>query len=82
MHLGRPTYSIIKLKIVGNIFEGDANNCFDATLNESENLLLAERYWENLPNQQNEKPIKEILVDGDIGVVEIVKEINANAGGI
>lgn len=63
-------------------FEGDANNCFAATLNESENLLFAERYWENLPNQQNEKPIKEILVEGDIEVVEIVKEINANTGGI
>ena len=81
VRLGRPTYSIVKLKIVGNIFEGDANNCFDTTLYESENLLLAERYWKNLPSQQNEKPIKEILVDGDIEVMEIAKEINANAGG-
>lgn len=75
---GRPTYSIVKLRIKGNLFTGDANNCFDAMLNENKNLSLAERYWKNLPNLQGEPPIREILADGDIEVAEIVKEINAN----
>ena len=75
---GRPTFSIVKLKVIGNIFAGDANNCFDAALDENENLLLAEHYWRNLPNLQCEPPIKEILVNGDIEVIEIVKEINKN----
>lgn len=75
---GRPTYSIVKLKIKGNKFVGDSYNCFDATLNEQENLLLAKRYWNNEPNQYGKEPIKEILVNGDIEVVEIIKEINTN----
>lgn len=49
--MNRPTYSIVKLKIIGNMFIGDANNCFEATLYEDENLLLAERYWKNCPNK-------------------------------
>lgn len=75
---GRPTYSIVKLKIKGNKFVGDSYNCFDATLNEQENLLLAERYWNNEPNQYGKIPIREILVNGEIDVVEIIKEINVN----
>lgn len=74
----RPTYSIVKLKIKGNKFVGDSYNCFDATLNEQENLLFAKRYWNNEPNQYGKEPIKEILVNGDIEVVEIIQEINAN----
>lgn len=75
---GRPTYSIVKLRVAGKVFAGDANNCFDATLDENENLLLAERYWKNLPNLQNEPTIKEMLVNGDIEVIGIIKEINKN----
>ena len=75
---GRPTYHIVKLKIQGNRFIGDAHNCFAGRLEKAENLLLAERYWKNQPNQKNESPIMEILVDGDIEVVAIVKEVNAN----
>lgn len=40
---GRPTYSIVKLRIKGNLF-------FDAVPDENENLSLVERYWKNLPN--------------------------------
>lgn len=75
---GRPTYSIVKLIIDGNVFIGDAWNCFDATLNEEYNMLLAEKYWRNEANNFSKPPIKEILVNGDIEVVEIIKEINAN----
>lgn len=74
----RPTYHIVKLKIKGTCFRGDAHNCFEAKLNKSENLELAELYWENRPNVKGEKPIIEILAAGDIEVVEIVKEINEN----
>lgn len=72
--LGREVFSIVKLKCCGRIFEGNANNCFDATLSKEENLKLAKQYWENLPNIKNEPPIKEILIDGDIEVIEIIKE--------
>lgn len=78
MEWGRAAYAIVKLKVNGSVFEGDANNCFDATLDENENLRLARRYWENQSNITNETPIKEILIDGDIEVVEIVKQIHAN----
>lgn len=69
--LGRPTYQIVKLKVNGNVFYGDAEKCFDGKLAEKENLLLAEKYWEN--KNFDESSILEMLVDGDIEVVEIVK---------
>lgn len=75
---GRPTYQIVKLKINGRKFVGDACNCFQAKLNKDENLILSERYWRNLPNTNGDEPIIEILVDGDIKVIEIVKDINEN----
>lgn len=74
----RPTYQIVRLKIKGNCFIGDANNCFNGRLNKSENLLLAEHYWENKLNKNNNRQIREMLVDGEIEVVEIVQTINAN----
>lgn len=52
--------------------------CFDASFNENEKILMVKRYWGNLPNMQNEAPIIEILADGEIEVLEIVKEIHAN----
>lgn len=72
--LGRPTFQIVKLKVNGNVFYGDAENCFDARVNEQENLMLAERYWGN--KSFNNNSIIEILVDGDIEVVEILKSKN------
>ncbi len=75
---GRPTFQVVKLKVSGNCFTGDANNCFDGRLTKEENLSLAEHYWKNLPNADGERPIPEMLVDGDIEVVEIVREIGRN----
>lgn len=72
--LGRPTFSIVKLKIQGRYFIGDATKCFDGTANHEENLCLAEYYWRNEANPNGEPSINEFLVDGDIEVVEIVKE--------
>lgn len=69
--LGRPTFQIVKLQVNGNMFYGDAENCFDGKLSEKENLILAEKYWKN--EDFNESSIIEMLVDGNIEVVEIVK---------
>lgn len=72
----RPTYHIVKLKICGNRFTGDANNCFDAVLDREQNFVMAERYWRNDPNPGGEPRIPEILANGDMEVVGIVREIN------
>ena len=69
--LGRPTFQIGKLKIFGNVFYGDAAKCFDGKLTEKDNLLLAERYWEN--KNFDKASISEMLVDGDIEVIDIIK---------
>ncbi len=78
MKWGRPTYQIVRLKINGRKFVGDACNCFKAQLNKDDNLMLSEHYWENLPNINGDEPIIEILVDGHIEVIEIIKEIKEN----
>lgn len=51
----------------------EAEKCFDGRLTEKENHILAKKYWENA--EFNENSIIEMLVNGDIEVVEIVKEI-------
>lgn len=76
--IGRPTYHIVKLDIKGNCFIGDATKCFKGQLNKDDNLKLAELYWESRADADNPQGIREMLVDGQITVVEIVKEINAN----
>ncbi len=76
--LGRPTYGIAKIRVSGHCYEGDAYKCFDGTASEEENLYLAELYWENGPNADGREKIREILVDGDIEILKIVKVMNAN----
>lgn len=66
--IGRKVYSVVKLKVDGNIFDGDACNCFDGTEDENDNIKKARNYW-NM-NVGNENPIMETLVDGEITVVE------------
>lgn len=72
--LGRPTFSIVKVKVTGKHFIGDATKCFDGTVRKEENLRMAEKYWENGPNPPEEPPIHEYLVSGDIEIVEIIQE--------
>ena len=72
--LGRPTYQIVKLRVNGNVFAGDANKCFAGCPDKQINLRLAERYWKNETEPEQQPPVIEILVDGDIEVVEIIKE--------
>ncbi|MBR6442102.1 MAG: DUF2441 domain-containing protein [Clostridia bacterium] len=76
--IGRPTYGIAKIRTNGRCYVGDAYKCFDGSVREEENLRQAGIYWLNGPNEDGREPITEILVDGDIEIVEILKEINAN----
>lgn len=76
--IGRPTYRIMKLDIKGSCFVGDATKCFKGQLEKEENLRLAEIYWKSTVDTDNQQTICEMLVDGHITVVEVVKEINAN----
>lgn len=76
--LGRPTYHIVKLQVRGRKFVGNANLCFDATVNQEENRRLAQRYWSLALDPAGQPPIWEILEDGEIRVVEIVEEIGKN----
>lgn len=71
---GKKTYQIVKLEVKGNSFTGDAWNTFDGTNNKEENLRLARNYWNNGPNSVGEEPVYETLVDGEMKVIEIVKE--------
>ena len=74
IELGRPTYAIVKVEVDGNIYIGDANNCFDGTIDREKNLELAENYWKYKENIEGKEPIVEILASGKIRVIEIVKE--------
>ena len=47
-------------------------------MSKEENLRLAEIYWDSKVDSENHQAICEMLVNGQITVVEIVKEINAN----
>lgn len=70
----RPTYSIVKVEVEGNVYVGDAWNCSEGTIDKENNLKLAENYWKYEKNNIGKEPIVEILVDGKIKVIEIVKE--------
>ncbi len=71
--LGRPTFGIAKIKVTGRVFEGDAYKCFDGVTDEKENLRMADIYWQNGANEDGHEPIVEILADGDIEIVEMMK---------
>ena len=79
--IGRPTYSVAKINVSGSCYYGDAYKCFDGTISEEENIRLAEIYWLNRQNEDGHEPITEVLVDGEIEIVSIMKEINANIDG-
>ncbi len=74
IELGRDVYQIVKVMVDGNIYIGDAYNCFDGTIDKNKNLELAENYWKYEKNQDGKEPIVEILASGKITVIEIVKE--------
>lgn len=76
--IGRPTYCVAKIDANGRAFYGDAYKCFDGTSSVEGNLSRAEIYWQNEPNADGREPIVEVLVDGEIEIIEIMKEYNAN----
>lgn len=78
--IGRPTYAIVKLNIEGRCFAGDATKCFRGRPDYQENLRLADIYWQNESGKGSEPSVQELLVDGKITVLEVIKEINANIG--
>ena len=41
-------------------------------------MELARLYWENPQREDNKNEVCEMLVDGEIMVLTIIKEINAN----
>ncbi|GFP75447.1 DUF2441 domain-containing protein [Clostridium fungisolvens] len=69
---GREVYSIVKLKVQGNVFDGDACNCFDGTKNKEDNSEKARHYWGL--DIENHNPVIETLVDGEITVDEIIED--------
>lgn len=71
-NVGRDVYSIVKLKVQGNVFDGDASNCFDGTTDEEDNIEKARHYWKM--DIENENPVIEALVDGEITVYEIIED--------
>ena len=73
INLGRPTYQIVKVILNGNSFTGDACNCFDGTIDKQYNLEQAKIYWKAKDNNKGKKPIYETIVDGEIKVIEIIK---------
>lgn len=73
--IGRPTFQIVRVKVNGRVFEGNANRCFDGRKDKAYNLKMAEAYWANDANADvKNNPVVEVLVDGSIEVVEIVKD--------
>lgn len=68
----RPTFQIVKIKVNGRVFRGNAELCFDGTPDKEENLRLAKKYWQLA--ESDSEPIWEILVDGELEVLEILKE--------
>lgn len=65
--IGRKVYSIVKLKVDGRIFDGDACNCFDG-LGDDSDYEKANAYWQV---NKTENPVTETLVDGIITVEKL-----------
>lgn len=68
----RPTFQIVKLRSQGEFFCGNAELCFDGSPDKEENLRLARKYW--TVEDTGREPICEILLGGEIEVLEILKE--------
>jgi len=74
--LGRPVYGIVKIRVDGRVFEGDACLCFDGTPDQARNMALARRYWRC--ESTGNPPVTELLADGRLEVVEMVEDIRRN----
>lgn len=65
--IGRKCYSVVKIRVEGNCFSGDACNVFDGY-----DLEKARHYWR--VDTQNDRPIIETIVDGRLTVEQIIEE--------
>lgn len=74
--IGRDVYSIVRLRVNGRLFSGDACNCFDGVADEITNIQKARHYW-NM-DVKNERPVIETIVDGEIIVEEIIENYIEN----
>ena len=70
--IDRVVYSIVRLRVDGNIFDGDACNCFDGTINDGDNVEKANHYW--MMDIKNDNPVIETLINGNIFVDEIIED--------
>lgn len=70
---GRKVFSIVVVKTDGNSFTGNAYNCFEGTINYELNLQKSYKYWNNEPNSEHKKPIYETIINGNIEVIETIK---------
>lgn len=71
--LNRKVFQLVKLEVDGNSFIGDANNCFEGSIDKEKNISLAYDYWNNIKNKKGVDKFPEMIVDGKIKVVEIIK---------
>ncbi len=71
--IGRKVYQLVKLEVDGNFFVGDANNCFEGTIDKNKNIELSYDYWNNIKNKKGKDVFPEMIVNGKIKVVEIIK---------
>ncbi|MCK8060273.1 MULTISPECIES: DUF2441 domain-containing protein [unclassified Fusibacter] len=74
IEVGRETFQIVALENTGNSFTGDAHNCWYECLSEKEAVQRALHYWKVLKNDKNETPVLETIIDGQIRVVEVIKD--------
>ena len=80
--IGRPTYHIVKLDVKGNCFMGDATKCFKGQLSREENFRLAEIYWKNSVDTDNQQAICEMLVNGEIYCKATLRQVTRRGYGI
>ena len=77
--LGREVFGIVKVKTNGQVFTGNANKCFEGTIDREKNLELAKEYWKGVEDNSMYDPVLETIITGPIEVIEIVKERKENA---
>lgn len=69
----RKILQIVKLKTDGKSFSGDGENLpVLSTTSFDEKIKQARRYW----NRQSDKGLPEVLIDGNIEVVDILEDFN------
>lgn len=68
--LKRPMLQVVKMKANGKIFDGDASFILRDARSLQHKIDLAEKYWQGA----GDNPIPETLFEGEVEVVEIIKE--------